>query len=154
MATATPTAKQLKGFTYNGSDYSTLKGDGTFGLTFTVITDSKRIVAEHIARRWLISPGDLDIATIGVGLKRYLNMSLTTTQREQLEADLRNAALEVDGVDRCAVTVSTRRDPSLGVELTVQATVTLSRRFGGETFTTVFALTADTTRLIVGGQIT
>lgn len=151
---STPTAKQVAGFTYDGADYSTLKPDGTFGLTFKLITNSKQIVAQHVARRWRVEQGDLDVSYIGVGLRRYLNMSLSVSQRDQLEATLREQALGVDGVSRCTVTVSQKRLPGFGVELTARATLTLERRFGGETFTTVFALTATTARLIVEGQIT
>lgn len=152
---STPTAKQVQGFYYDGQDYSTFRADGTgFGLTFDVIKDPKRIVAQHIARRWILEKGQLDVTSIGAGMRRYLNMSLTVTQREQLEADLRNEALNVDGVDRCSVTVSQKRLPSAAMELTATATVTLSRRFGGQTFVTVFALTASTAKLIVDGQIT
>jgi len=151
---ATPTVAEVRGFTYDGRDYSTLKPDGTFGLSFRVIHNSKRVIAEHIARRWICEQGDLDAAYIGAGFRRYLNMSLTVMQREQLEAALRNEALNVDGVERCSVAITQKRLSGSAFELTASATVTLSRRFGGETFTTVFALTAETSRLIVGGQIT
>lgn len=124
------------------------------GLTFDVIKDPKRIVAQHIMRRWILEKGQLDITSIGAGMRRYLNMSLTISQREQLEADLRNEALNVDGVDRCSVAVSQKQLSGAAFELTATATVSLSRRFGGQTFITVFALTAETSKLIVQGQIT
>ena len=151
---STPTVKQVRGFAYDGQDYSSVKPDGSIGLTFDVITDPKRIVAQHIMRRWIVEPGQLDVTSIGAGIRRYLNMTLTVMQRDQLEADLRNAALGVDGVDRCAVVVAQTRLAGAGQQLTATATVTLSRRFGSETFVTVFALTADTAKLIVNGQIT
>lgn len=149
-----PTAKQVQGFEYDGQDYSTVKPDGSFGLTFNIIRDPKVIVAQHIARRWILEKGQLDVAYIGAGMRRYVNMSLSVSQKDQLEADLRNEALNVDGVARCSVTVSQKRLDGLSFELTANATVTLAQRFGGETFTTVFALTAATSKLIVEGQIT
>ncbi len=41
-----------------GSDYSTFRPDGTYGLTYVRIT-GPRVPLEAVARRWLCDPGDL-----------------------------------------------------------------------------------------------
>lgn len=144
----------VTGFYYNGSDYSTFKPDGTSGLTFTVIKDPKQVVAQHILRRWILEQGQLDVTFIGVGIRRYLNMSLTTVQRDQLEAELRASALDVDGVQNISLTLSSKQLPGAGTEFTIRATVSLTRKFGEQTFDTVFVLTTTTARYIVEGLIT
>ena len=139
---------------YDGSDYNTFKPDGTSGLTFDVITDPRVVVAQHILRRWLIEPGQLDIPDIGVGVKKYLNMALRTSEAEALAASMRVQAIEVDGVEDVALTYSQAPISGGGITLRVSLTVTLSQVFGGETFNTVFELSPTKVSYIISGQAT
>lgn len=140
---------------YNGLDYSTFKPDGTSGLTFDIIADPRDIVAQHVMRRWILEPGQLDIATIGVGIRRYLNSSLTAGQIDELTAALESSAQEVDGLDQIVIrNTKTTVSSGLGLSLNIVATISLSQVFGGATFDTVFTLTATTAAYIVAGQIT
>lgn len=141
-------------FTYNGSDYNTFKSDGTSGLTFDVITDSRVVVAQHILRRWIVEQGQLDIESIGVGLYKWLNGTLLVSQYDELLALLRSQALDVDGVDGLTLTASQTPIAGGGIQLTISARITLTRKLGGQTFGTVFELTPGNARLIVEALIT
>lgn len=139
---------------YNGPDYNTFFADGTSGLTFDEITDPRDIVAQHVMRRWILEPSQLDIPTIGVGIRRYLNSSNTLTSLDELVAQLEASAQEVDGLDNIVIRSSkTVATSSLGVQLNIIATISLSQRFGGATFDTVFQLTATTALAIVEGLV-
>ena len=139
---------------YDGSDYNTFRPDGTSGLTFDVITDPRDVVAQHILRRWLIEPGQLDIPDIGVGVKKYLNMSMRALEAEELVASMRIQAQEVDGVEDVALAYSQTSINGGGIVLRVSLTVTLSQVLGGQTFDTVFELTQDKVSYIISGQAT
>lgn len=135
---------------YGGPDWSTLDKDGNFDLdpNFGLITDPFRIVAEHVLRRWLIEPGELDIPTIGAGLARWLNGNLSTTDYDELTARLRSSALEVDGLADIDLQVSPLSDQQS--DLVITASITL---VDGENFPTIFSLSTDgAVKLIVNGE--
>jgi len=131
---------------YGGPDWSTLTADGTFDLdpSFGQLTDPFKIVAEHILRRWVVRPGELDIATIGVGLSDWANGNLSQTDQDELVARLRGAALDVDGVADIQLAVSLVND-----SLIVTASISLE---DNSNFSTIFSLSADgAIQLIVNG---
>lgn len=135
---------------YGGPDWSTLDKDGNFDLdpNFGLITDPFRIVAEHVLRRWLIEPGELDIPTIGAGLSRWLNGNLSTTDYDELTARLRSSALEVDGLADIDLQVSPLSDQQS--DLVITASISLTN---GQNFPTIFSLSADgAIKLIVNGE--
>ncbi len=132
---------------YSGPDWSTLTADGSMDLdpNFGLITDPFQLVAEHVLRRWVIEPGELDIATIGAGLNSWLNGNLDQADYDELTARLRSSALDVDGLADIALT------PSLDAEgnLTITASISLE---SGENFPTIFSLSADgAIQLIIDG---
>ncbi len=131
---------------YGGPDWSTLTADGQFDLdpSFGLITNPFQIVAEHVLRRWVIEPGELDIPTIGAGLNEWLNGNLDQNDFNELTARLRSTALDVDGL----------ADISLQITLTdgnfvITASISLE---DGSNFPTIFSLsTSGAIQLIVDG---
>lgn len=148
------TAPQAAGFEYTGQDYSTFLPDGTSDLTFDVIADPRQVVAQHVLRRWILEQGQLDISWVGAGIRRYLNATLLQATLNQLTADLRKQALDVDGVLAIVLTPSQTALSGGGVRLTVAATITMQTKTGDQTFDTVFTLTPETATAIVAGLIT
>lgn len=151
FATTTP---QAAGFEYTGQDYSTFLPNGTSDLTFDVIADPRRVVAQHVLRRWILEQGQLDVPWVGAGVQRYLNATLSQSTLNQLTADLRKQALDVDGVLAIVLTPSQIPLSGGGVRLTVAATITMQSKTGDETFDTVFVLTPETATEIVAGLVT
>ncbi len=132
---------------YGGPDWSTLTADGQFDLdpSFGLLTDPFRLVAEHVLRRWVIEPGELDIPTIGAGLNQWLNGNLSGGDYNELIAKLRSSALDVDGLADISL------EPSLDAEgnLTISTFISLE---DGSSFPTIFSLSADgAIQLIVDG---
>ena len=148
------TAPQAAGFEYTGQDYSTFLPDGTSDLTFDVIADPRQVVAQHILRRWILEQGQLDIPWVGAGVRRYLNATLSQATLNQLTADLRKQALDVDGVAAIVLTPSQQPLNGAGVQLTVAAKITMQTKTGDQTFDTVFVLTPETATAIVAGLVT
>lgn len=138
-------------FLYNGPDYNTFVG-GKATLTFDVIDDPRVVVSQLIVRAWLAAPGSLDDPNVGLGLRKYLNASLTSSQFEELRALMRTQAVNVDGVQDCSVTMTATPAQGGGVLLTATAQITMLTKTGTQTFATVFALSHDTTQLIVAGK--
>ena len=151
FATTTP---QAAGFEYTGQDYSTFLPDGTSDLTFDVIADPRQVVAQHILRLWILEQGQLDVPWVGAGVRRYLNATLSQATLNQLTADLRKQALDVDGVLAIVLTPSQRPLSGAGVELTIAAKITMQTKTGDQTFDTVFVLTPETATAIVAGLVT
>jgi len=132
---------------YTGFDWSTLAADGTFDLdpSFGLLTDPFRVVTEHILRRWIVQPGEMDDPNIGVGISQWLNGNLTTADFDELAAKLRSSALDVDGVADIAIQVSL-----VDENLTITASISLE---DGSNFPTVFSLSDEgAIQLIVNGQ--
>lgn len=148
------TAPQAAGFEYTGQDYSTFLPDGTSDLTFDVITDPRQVVAQHILRRWILEQGQLDVPWVGAGIRRYLNATLSQSTLNQLTADLRKQALDVDGVLAIVLTPSQTALSGGGVRLTIAAKITMQTKTGDQTFDTVFTLTPETATAIVAGLVT
>ncbi len=148
------TAPQAAGFEYTGQDYSTFLLDGTSDLTFDVIADPRVVVAQHVLRRWILEQGQLDISWVGAGIRRYLNATLSQSTLNQLTADLRKQALDVDGVLAIVLTPSQTALGGGGVQLTIAAKITMQTKTGDQTFDTVFTLTPDTATAIVAGLVT
>ncbi len=104
-----------------GSDYSTFRGDGTYGLTYVRIT-GPRVPLEGVARLWLTSPGDLFWADdLGFNLLRLENAGKKASQIPQYQHFLRSVAKRVDFVLGADVTVS-----FAGNALSVSARITLA----------------------------
>jgi hypothetical protein len=81
-----------------GSDYSTFRSDGSYGLTYRRISGA-RVPLERVARRWLTIPGDLPWdRTAGVGIHRLLNADLTAARLAVLRNRLASEAALVDFV--------------------------------------------------------
>lgn len=148
------TTPQAAGFEYTGQDYSTFLPDGTSDLTFDAIADPRVVVAQHILRRWILEQGQLDIPWVGAGIRRYLNATLSQSTLNQLTADLRKQALDVDGVLAIVLTPSQQPIGGGSVQLTVTARITMQTKTGDQTFDTVFVLTAETATAIVAGLVT
>ena len=148
------TAPQAAGFEYTGQDYSTFLLDGMSDLTFDVITDPRQVVAQHVLRRWILEQGQLDVPWVGAGVRRYLNATLSQSTLNQLTADLRKQALDVDGVTAIVLTPSQTALSGGGVQLTVAATITMQSKTGDQTFDTVCTLTPETATAIVAGLVT
>jgi hypothetical protein len=148
------TEPQAAGFEYTGQDYGTFLPDGTSDLTFDVIADPRQVVAQHVLRRWILEQGQLDVPWVGAGVQRYLNATLSQATLNQLTADLRKQALDVDGVTAIVLTPSQTALGGGGVELAVAATITMQTKTGDQTFDTVFVLTPETAIAIVVGLVT
>lgn len=148
------TAPQAAGFEYTGQDYSTFFPDGTSDLTFDVIADPRQVVAQHILRRWILEQGQLDIPWVGAGIRRYLNATLSQATLNQLTADLRKQALDVDGVLAIILTSSQTALSGGGVQFTITAKIMMQTKTGDQTFDTVFTLTPETATAIVAGLVT
>lgn len=132
---------------YGGPDWSTLTADGQFDLdpSFGLLTNPFRIVAEHVLRRWIIKPGELDIATIGAGLNDWLNGGLTPADFDELSARLRSTALDVDGLSDISLDISLNDSE----DLVITASISLE---DGSNFPTIFSLSQDgAIQLIVDG---
>lgn len=133
---------------YGGPDWSTLTDDGQFDLdpSFGLLTDSFRIVAEHVLRRWVIEPGELDIATIGAGLNQWINGNLAQADFDELTARLRSSALDIDGLADISLQVSLEANTG---NLVITASISLE---DGSNFPTVFSLSTEgAIKLIVDG---
>lgn len=133
---------------YVGPDWSSLAKDGTFDLnpSFGLLSDPYRIVVEHILRRWIVQPGELDDANIGAGLNQWLNGNLTISDFDELAAKLRSSALDVDGVAdiQLQITLDAKEN------LTITASISLD---DSSNFPTIFSLSDEgAIQLIVDGQ--
>lgn len=89
-----------------GSDYSTFRADGSYGLTYQRIT-GPRVPLEGVARRWLTNPGGIAIdgsmwwePNAGFNVGRLLNASANrnklTTYRSFLVREARRVDFVVD----------------------------------------------------------
>jgi hypothetical protein len=104
-----------------GSDYSTFRDDGSYGMTYRKIY-GPRVPLEGVARAWLTSPGQLFWApTFGYNAGRLLNAGIPAQTLRRLEPLLRTAAKQVDFVYDAAVTVT-----YIGNVLTVAGLITLA----------------------------
>lgn len=132
---------------YTGTDYNTLLGGG-FDLdpNFTQIKEPFIVVAQHVLRRWVVAPGQLDVSFIGAALGELLNGNLSADGLDELSANLRSQALTVDGLQDIALKPLVITNHTL----TIDAVITL---VDGTSFNTVFALTAETIKLIVDGNV-
>ena len=132
---------------YNGSDYNTVVGNGLdLDPNFTVIDNPFIVVAQHVLRRWIVEPGQLDVEFIGCGLGDILNGNLSQNDVNELSANLRSMALTVDGLQDIQLAPLDISNNTL----TINATITL---VDGDSFNTVFALSAETIQMIVDGQV-
>jgi hypothetical protein len=131
------------------SDFSTYRSrDGTADMdpSWRPI-GGPRAVLEHVARRITSPPGSYDDPDWGFDVTTFLNAALLTEQFNALQAAVRNEAVQVEGVDDCAVSTSLS-----GGGLQVALAVTLENRAG--TFDLVFVLSAATIPLIFFPQTT
>jgi len=86
-----------------GSDYSTFRQDGTYGLTYRRITGA-RVPMERVARRWLTAPGDLPWdPTGGFDVAALENGDLKPADFARLAQILATEAKKVDFVIDAAV---------------------------------------------------
>lgn len=104
-----------------GSDYSTFRDDGTYGLTYVRIT-GPRVPLEGVARLWLTDRGSLFWApTLGFNVARLENASQKRAVLAQYESFLVKAAREVDFVARATVAIT-----YAGTALTAIGRITLA----------------------------
>ena len=104
-----------------GSDYSTFRADGTYGLTYVRITGA-RVPLEGVARAWLTSPGELPWApAFGFNVTRLENASAKQRVLAQYQSFLVKAAKSVDFVVTADVRVTYQ-----GTTLTIVGAITLS----------------------------
>ncbi len=93
-----------------GSDYSTFKPDGTYGLTYRRIT-GPRVPLEGVARRWLTAPGDIKWdPTGGFDVTTLENSDLSPQARNRTERRLKSEAKLVDFVVDAAVSLKLAGD--------------------------------------------
>lgn len=91
---------------FTGSDYSTFREDGTFGLTYVRITGA-RVPLEGVARRWLTSQGDLPWApNAGFNVARLENAGHNVKDLARYKGFLEKEARAVDFVYRASVTIT------------------------------------------------
>lgn len=103
-----------------GSDYSTFRDDGTYGLTYVRITGA-RVPLEGVARLWLTDRGSLFWApTLGFNVARLENASQKRAVLAQYESFLVKAAREVDFVAAASVAITFS-----GTTLTAAGRITL-----------------------------
>jgi len=119
----------VNGRTYYG-------GPADMDSSFTTITGA-RAVLEHIARRLITPPGQYDDPSYGFDINTYLNANLLPQETSALQAAVANQAVEVEGVDDVAVSV-TLADNRLLIEIDV---ILIDQTEG---FNFIFVLSADT----------
>lgn len=106
-----------------GSDYSTFRPNGTYGLTYQRIT-GPRVPLEGVGRRWLTSPGDLKWdPTGGFDVAELENNDLSAQARDRIGRRLASEAKQVDFVIDAAV-----RLVLAGDELTIAGQILLADR--------------------------
>ncbi len=108
-----------------GSDYSTVREDGTFGLTYNKIT-GPRVPLEGVIRLWLTMPanpqdpqsqGDLPWdPTAGFDITRLVNSAHGTIDLNRYAEMLRRQALNVDFVVAARVKISQAADGAIEIE--------------------------------------
>jgi hypothetical protein len=119
----------VNGRTYYG-------GPADMDSSFTTITGA-RAVLEHIARRLITPPGQYDDPSYGFDINTYLNANLLPQETSALQAAVANQAVEVEGVDDVAVSV-TLADNRLLISIDVILIDSV------EGFNFIFVLSADT----------
>jgi hypothetical protein len=88
------------------TDLSTFGTDGSIGLNLTRPIRGVRVVLEHVARRWLTSPGEHPAdPTMILDLMTYINNDPTDSDLRKLPARLDFQAARVQFVKRCKSTV-------------------------------------------------
>ena len=91
---------------FTGSDYSTFRPDGTYGLTYVRIYGS-RVPLEGVARRWLTTNGDLFWSpNAGFNVSRLENASATPQILKRYASFLVVQAKAVDFVYSATVSVT------------------------------------------------
>ena len=120
------------------ADYSTFfTSDGAPDLdpSFTPI-EGPRAVLEHVARRFITTPGQYDDEEYGYDLTTYLNANVLGGEFAGLNARVRAEAIQVEGVEDAVVTAT-----FVSGTLSVRVIVTLA---DDNEYPLVFVLTADT----------
>jgi hypothetical protein len=88
------------------TDLSTFGTDGSIGLYLTRPIRGVRVVLEHVARRWLTSPGEHPAdPTMILDLMTYINNDPSDSDLRKLPARLDFQAARVQFVKRCKSTV-------------------------------------------------
>ncbi len=106
-----------------GSDYSSFKADGSYGLTYRRIS-GPRVPLEGIGRRWINAPGDVPWdPNSGADIFGWENHDPTPADLVRLGQTLAAEARQVDYVIDAAVSVRL-----VGDELTVNGQALLADR--------------------------
>jgi hypothetical protein len=116
-----------------GSDYSTIRADGTYGMTYTRINGT-RVPLEGVIRMWLTMPanpqdsqsqGDMPWdRTAGFDITRLENSKHAVIDLNRYAEMLRRQALNVDFVSAARVKISQAAD----LAILIEAWITLSDR--------------------------
>lgn len=108
-----------------GSDYSTIRDDGTYGLTYNRIT-GPRVPLEGVVRLWLTMPanpqdaqsqGDLPWdPSLGFDITRLENSAHASIDLTRYAEMMRRQALNVDFVVAARVKIAQAEDASIAIE--------------------------------------
>jgi hypothetical protein len=108
-----------------GSDYSTFRADGTYGMTYRRIS-GPRVPLEGVVRRWLTNPADpTDPSTtgdaawdpmMGIDISRFLNSAHTSRDLIIFASMMARQAELVDFVASASVRITEGTDQSLTIE--------------------------------------
>lgn len=91
------------------TDLSTFGPDGSIGLYLSRPIRGTRVVLEHVARRWITSPGEHSAdPTMILDLTTFINHDPTDSELRKLPQRLDFQAARVQFVKRCKSTVRFR----------------------------------------------